>query len=215
MAPISDAPVTAEAQLAPVEPSIMGTTLAGKATCIFLALAVLWILFGIGGCAFAQLVSGDYSIGDAIATIFGLVALLGFFVFLIHTLTLKIEIGTDYISTKSALFACKYIQKSDISLARHANGRSEWILIWEKYPPNKKKLLSNMSIPISFLSKENALKIIEFVREPLAQQVKIDEVKAERDGIAIATGYLAVLYLIFFAALGYAIYKYYLPAATP
>lgn len=216
MAPDSHAAETTEAQPVQAEPLIMRTTLAGKATCIFLALAVLWLLFGVWGCVFAQAVSGGnlIAIGDVCAALLGFVVLVGFLVFLIHTLTLRIEVGTDSITTKSALFACKRIHKSDIRLARHANGEVEWILIWTSRPPNK-SFMPRLNIPISFLSKDNAQKVIDFVKEPLAQQAKIDEAKAEKEGIAFAAGYIVILYLIFFAALAYAIYKYYLPAAPP
>lgn len=214
MAPDSDARVNAESPQRPTEPHVMHVTVAGKLVCGLVGLLSLGAIVLIAACAPSRLASSHYALGDVCGMIISILFPFSAFLLFLSIFTTKVELGADFIAKETALSHRKQVSKSDINFVRYASGKTEWILVWTGNS-SKRRFMPRMSIPISFLSKNDALKIIGFTKEHLDQHAKEVEAEAEKVGIAYAAWYLAAIYLIFFAALGYAIYKYYLPAATP
>ena len=183
MAPDSDARVNEASQQAPGDLRIMHVTVAGKLVCGLLAILALGMSLLLATCAPSRLASSHYALGDVCGMIISILFPFSAFLLFLSIFTTKVKLGADFIAKETALSHRKQVSKSDINLVRYASGKSEWILVWTGNS-SKRRFMPRMSIPISFLSKNDALKIIGFTKEHLDQHAKEVEAKAEKLGIA-------------------------------
>lgn len=143
------------------------------------------------------------------------IVVLGFFwvgmsACLIHLISYKVELGNDYIVLHSRFGKSKKLFASEIKHSFYSHGRGfSWLVL---ATDKRRKLLM---LPVTGFSEADTNKIDAFIKTKCSLEGEYYPAIEEKTGIALTAGYLAVLYLIFFATLGYAIYKYYLPAATP